>query len=342
MEVVAQIWTLFSLTGGVLFTEGLISWHVPRRLTPLIDGSVKILEMHMGINGQRLDKSQMTTRGYTLSTTDFHIVVEIPVGSPDGYYKVGEASRFDMQNSGHWPICMFYWNTMNNYRAMPQITSTTSRTLWSPCWSCCGGRIAPKRTPDTRFCSPLPPLCCLTRPTSKMVSPSFLSYSLQSALCVCRTECINCQLFLPDTVQEDRLFTVYLGTFLHDVRLQNITFTTGVLTVQECIARGFMVQEYSFPNGNKSYSLQVPFDADVVLKHVCELHTVSPDQLRYTKWLSLVFSHPQNPEPLVTTYTLPLVFGFLILPEDAPFAHPVELEASLQDVGEAHLSFHND
>lgn len=81
---------------------------MPRRMTPLLDGSFKILETHMGINGQRLDKSQMATRGYTLSATDFHIIIEIPVGSPDGYYKVGEVSRFDMQDSGHWSICMFY------------------------------------------------------------------------------------------------------------------------------------------------------------------------------------------------------------------------------------------
>lgn len=76
-------------TGGVLFTEDVISWYVPRRVTPLVDGTFKTLEMLMGINGQRLDKSQMTARGYTLSVTDFHIVIEIPVGSPDGYYKVG-------------------------------------------------------------------------------------------------------------------------------------------------------------------------------------------------------------------------------------------------------------
>lgn len=61
-------------------------------MTPLDDGSFKIVEMHMGINGQRLDRSQMATRGYTLTTTDFHIVIEIPVGSPDGYYKVGRVS----------------------------------------------------------------------------------------------------------------------------------------------------------------------------------------------------------------------------------------------------------
>lgn len=46
----------------------------------------------MGINGQRLAESEMEARGYRLSVKDFHIVIEIPVGSPDGYYKVGGAS----------------------------------------------------------------------------------------------------------------------------------------------------------------------------------------------------------------------------------------------------------
>lgn len=53
--------------------------------------------------------------------------------------------------------------------------------------------------------------------------------------------------------------------------------------------------------------------------------------------LSLIL---QNPEPLVTVYFLPLIFGFLILPEETPFAHPVDLEASLQDVGETILMCH--
>lgn len=47
-----------------------------------------------------------------------------------------------------------------------------------------------------------------------------------------------------------------------------------------------------------------------------------------------LFSPSKNPEPLVTNYFLPLVFGFIVLPEEVPFAHATELEASLQDVGE--------
>lgn len=83
---------LLSLTGGALFNDDTISWHVPRHVTPLVDSSFEIVEMHMGISGQRLDSSQMATRGYTLTVTDFHIVIEMPVGSPDGYCKVGRVS----------------------------------------------------------------------------------------------------------------------------------------------------------------------------------------------------------------------------------------------------------
>ncbi|XP_070781644.1 zona pellucida protein AX 1 [Enoplosus armatus] len=235
-------------TGGVLFTEDVISWHMPRRLTPLIDGSFKILEMHMGVNGQKLDKSQMATRGYTLSTIDFHIVIEIPVGSPDGYYK------------SHAPDYQYHIT----YTVEPML-----EVLWR----------ADNTQDDTRYKVLFP----ITTPL--MPRPPHIQ---------------------DDTVPEDRLFTVHLGTFLHDVDLRNITFSTGVLTVDECNARGFTIQEHRFPNGTKGFSLKVPFDADVVLKH--------------------------NPEPLVTVYFLPLIFGFIILPEETPFAHPVELQASLQDV----------
>ncbi|KAJ4928998.1 hypothetical protein JOQ06_004619 [Pogonophryne albipinna] len=109
-----------------------------------------------------------------------------------------------------------------------------------------------------------------------------------------------------DTVPETRVFSVLLGTFLHDVELTNITFSTGVLTVEESNAKGFTVQEHSLANGSKSFSLQVPFDANVVLKH--------------------------NPERLVTSYFLPLIFGLIVLPEETPFALPVDLQASLQDI----------
>lgn len=81
----------------------------------------------------------------------------------------------------------------------------------------------------------------------------------------------NSAILSPATVTENRVFSVVLGNFLHDVELKNITFSTGLLTVQECNTRGYTVQEHSFPNETKSFSLHVPFDADVVLKRVCKL-----------------------------------------------------------------------
>ncbi|XP_037305477.2 uncharacterized protein LOC119195013 [Pungitius pungitius] len=235
-------------TGGVLFINNLISWHVPRRLTPLVDGSFEVLELHMGINGKRLDQSQMATRGYTLSTTRHHIVIEIPVASPDGHCK------------SHAPDYQYHIT----YSVEPML-----EVLW--------------RTTDTKNDTRYKILFPITTPL--MPQPPH---------------------FQENTVPEARVFSVVLGTFLHDVVLKNITFSTGVLTVDESNARGFTIQEHKYANGTMGYALSVPFDADVVLKH--------------------------NPELLVTTYFLPLTFGFIILPEETTFAHKVELQASLKDV----------
>uniref|UniRef100_A0A673BPU6 Uncharacterized protein n=1 Tax=Sphaeramia orbicularis TaxID=375764 RepID=A0A673BPU6_9TELE len=220
-------------TGGVLFNEDLISWYVPRSVTPLLDGAVKIIEVHMGINGQRLDKSQMTVHGYTLSQTEFHIIAEMRVGSPDGYYK---SHALDYQ----------YHIT---YTIEPML-----EVLWK----------SVKTQEDTRY--------------------KILGVNL--------TFC-----FSPDAVPEDRVFDVHMWNFLYDVELVNITFSSGVFTVEECNAMGFAVQDHRFPNGTKSFSLKVPFDAAVVLKH--------------------------NTGPLVTNYVLSAVFGFIIMPEYTPFAQPM-------------------
>ncbi|XP_028996985.1 zona pellucida protein AX 1 [Betta splendens] len=235
-------------TGGVLFSDDLISWYVPRRVTPLIDGSFKVLETHMGINGQRLEESQMEARGYTLSVKDFHIVIEIPIGSPDGYYK------------SHAPDYQYHVT----YSVEPML-----EVLWK----------SPKSHDDVRYKVLFP------------ISTPLLHQPPQVK---------------DNTVIDDRIFSVSLGTFLHDVVLKNITFSTGALTVEECNARGFTVREYNFPNRTKRFSLEVAFDADVVIK--------------------------RNPELLVTHYLLPLVFGFLILPEESPFMHPVNLQASVKDI----------
>ena len=82
------IYFLFFI-GGVTFTEGMITWRLPYQISPLLSsGSVTIIEFHMGIEGKRLDASAMAARNYKLTKTHSHLIVEIPVGSIDGYYKV--------------------------------------------------------------------------------------------------------------------------------------------------------------------------------------------------------------------------------------------------------------
>uniref|UniRef100_A0A8C7LML5 ZP domain-containing protein n=1 Tax=Oncorhynchus mykiss TaxID=8022 RepID=A0A8C7LML5_ONCMY len=233
-------------TGGLVFTDEVITWYVPRRIPPLISSAFKILETHMGIDGQRLDKTMMAIRRYKLSITESHVVIELPVGSPDGYYK------------SHAPDYSYHIT----YTVEPML-----ELLWR----------AEDTQADTRYKVLFP----ITTPL--MPRPPHVT-----------------------EIPEQKVFNVLLGTFLHDVSLLNITFTTGVLTVTECNARGFDFQEHRFANSSKTFSLQVPFSDEVVLKH--------------------------NPNPLTTVYFLPLVFGLLILPEQIPFPHPAELEASLEDV----------
>lgn len=67
----------------------MISWFLPRHIEPLISSSqFKLLEVHVGVDGQRLDPAEMAARRYSLSVTDLHVILQIPVGAVGGYFKV--------------------------------------------------------------------------------------------------------------------------------------------------------------------------------------------------------------------------------------------------------------
>ncbi|XP_018923510.2 uncharacterized protein LOC109050322 [Cyprinus carpio] len=121
------------------------------------------------------------------------------------------------------------------------------------------------------------------------------------------TPLTSSQLQVKDYTQpKQKVFDVLLGYFLPDVELLNITFVSELLTVSEIINKGILLQEHSFSNNTKAFTLQVPFsDPQVQIK---------------------------NFRLDVTTYTLPLVFGFAIMPEHTTFAHSIVLEASLADI----------
>ncbi|MGH0190523.1 UNVERIFIED_CONTAM: hypothetical protein FKN15_047263 [Acipenser sinensis] len=63
-----------------------------------------------------------------------------------------------------------------------------------------------------------------------------------------------------NTVPKARVFNVTLGTFLPDVELVKIIVGPETLTVPEANLKGYNVQEHVFPNGSKTYTLQVPFE----------------------------------------------------------------------------------
>ncbi|XP_062304599.1 uncharacterized protein LOC134008992 [Osmerus eperlanus] len=235
-------------TGGLIFTDKTITWHVPRRITPVIKGAIKILKMYMGIDGERMDKYQMAARKYTLSSTESHIVIELPIGTPDGYYKsLAPDDQYHITFTVE-PMLELVWREESTQ------TDTKYKVLF------------PITTP-------------------------LMSWPTQ---------------FTGNAVSEERLFEIFLGTFLPDVELISITFNTGVFSVAECNSKGFNVKEHRFPNGSKSFYLKVPFFEDSVLVH--------------------------NPEPFFTTYILPMTFGMLILPEETPFFHVAKAEVSLRDV----------
>lgn len=62
---------------------------MPIYITPLrASQEHDLLELYMGIDGKRLSQEQMNAMGYGLSLTKTQIVVSLPIGGPDGYYKV--------------------------------------------------------------------------------------------------------------------------------------------------------------------------------------------------------------------------------------------------------------
>lgn len=76
--------------GSVFFTPTTITWYLPKHIDPLISsGQFRLLEVRMGIDGQRLDAAEMAARQYSLFINDRHIIVEIPVGAVGGHFKVG-------------------------------------------------------------------------------------------------------------------------------------------------------------------------------------------------------------------------------------------------------------
>lgn len=233
-------------TGGLHFTKEVITWYMPQYITPLMtDPRYQILEMHMGIDGKRINHAMMEARGYTLIIKELQIIISLPVGGPDGYYK-----SVVLDNEYHV-----------TYSIEPML-----EMLWL------------EKSEITRYKVHYP---IVTPPEPR--PPRVTN----------------------NTVADSEVFNITLGFFLPDVELLNVTFSTGVMSVDEANAVGFNVQEHLFNNGSKAFSIEVPFSDPAVLR--------------------------TNVNPMNIIYRLSLTFGLLVLPEYTPFSHAALVEATRED-----------
>uniref|UniRef100_A0A4W6F6D0 ZP domain-containing protein n=1 Tax=Lates calcarifer TaxID=8187 RepID=A0A4W6F6D0_LATCA len=250
LELMTFLFDVYALCiGSVSFTPNTITWYLPRHIDPLISsGQLQLLEVHIGVDGQRLDPAEMAARQYSLSINDVHIIIQIPVGAVGGYFKS------HVQDD--------HYHTSYTIEPMLEL-------LWTE----------DSIHEDTRYKVLFP------------ITTPLLSRPPQ---------------VIDNTVPEQRMFKVLLGPFGSDVALMNISFPYEVLSVADCIARGFTVLEHMSPNSSsKVFMLEVPFTDPVV---------------------------SQTRDMGYTVYSLHLTFGLLVLPEFAPFSHPVYLEAKLVDI----------
>ncbi|KAL0965042.1 hypothetical protein UPYG_G00276030 [Umbra pygmaea] len=241
--------------GSVAFTSDLITWYMPRQIDPLLSSdSFTMLEVYMGVDGKRLDDKEMAARNYSVSVTEVHIIVKIPVGAIGGYYK------------SHIQDYQYF----SAYTIEPML-----EMLW----------IEEDAHEDTRYKVLFP----ITTPL------------------VARPPQVHNYTPLEGT-PEQQVFMLKLGTFNLDVVLLNITFSTGLLTIAECNARGFNVQEeISEDDSSKTFSVEVPFLDPVVLQE-------------------------KSLEQGVTSFTLHLIYGMAVLPEYNTFSHPAVVNSVLMNI----------
>ncbi|XP_071058048.1 uncharacterized protein [Pseudochaenichthys georgianus] len=236
--------------GGVFFTETSIRWFLPRHIDPLIYSKhFRLLEVNMGVDGRKLEATELSARNYSLTLDDLYVIVEIPIGA------AGCQIKSHAQDGQYFTSYMI--------ELMLELLWTEDDT-----------------NEDTRY---------------KVFLPVETPLQLQPPQVI------------DATVPKEMMFKALIGPVGYDVMLKNISSPSEVLSLADCIARGFKVFDQMSPNGcSKVYTVEVPFTDRVV---------------------------GQRKEMGVTIYNLHLTFGFLVLPKHAPFTATAYLRAKLEDIG---------
>lgn len=114
---------------------------MPWYIDPLITGQIQLLEVHVGVDGSRLEPADMAARQYSFTVGEVYIILEIPFGAVGGHTKVGDPYAFTFHTRA---------NAMMSCRVMFRIIATTLLIKLSQCWSCSGPKMPCTRTQDTK------------------------------------------------------------------------------------------------------------------------------------------------------------------------------------------------
>uniref|UniRef100_A0ACB8GDV9 Uncharacterized protein n=1 Tax=Sphaerodactylus townsendi TaxID=933632 RepID=A0ACB8GDV9_9SAUR len=108
------------------------------------------------------------------------------------------------------------------------------------------------------------------------------------------------------TVPDSRRFDVAFGVFLPDVTLVALTIGGKPLSPGETEHKVYKIYESPFPNGTKSFHLEVPFDDPNVLKEYVNRNE--------------------------TTYILLVNYTLNVGPDMIPYHHPAKIECTIADI----------
>ncbi|MGH0184320.1 UNVERIFIED_CONTAM: hypothetical protein FKN15_014563 [Acipenser sinensis] len=319
-------------TDGTAFTEQMITWNVPRFLPPIVPTpQITTLDGQMGVDGRKLDPATIHNRDYKLYVGPQLITVKIPVGADGGYYKSHVLDNTYLISYSIEPMLQHTWQDGPNTVPKARVFNVTlgtflpdvelvkiivgPETLTVPEANLKGYNVQEHVFPNGSKTYTLQVPFEDPNVKQKVTPPDTRTYILPLTYLlniVPENNPITTP-FMPrppvvtnNTVPKARVFNVTLGTFLPDVELVKIIVGPETLTVPEANLKGYNVQEHVFPNGSKTYTLQVPFEDPNVKQKV------TPPDTR--------------------TYILPLTYLLNIVPENTPFTHPAVVEAILKDI----------
>ncbi|MGH0179492.1 UNVERIFIED_CONTAM: hypothetical protein FKN15_001741, partial [Acipenser sinensis] len=271
-------------TDGTAFTEQMITWNVPRVLPPLVPTpQITTLDVQMGVDGRKLDPA---TISHVLDNT-YVISYSIEPMLEHTWQDGPEKTKYTVLHPITTPFMPRPPAVTNNTVPKARVFNVTLGTF----------------LPDVELVKIIVGPETLTVPEANLKGYNVQEHVFPNGS---KTYTLQVPFEDPNVKQKARVFNVTLGTFLPDVELVKIIVGPETLTVPEANLKGYNVQEHVFPNGSKTYTLQVPFEDPSVKQKV------TPPDTR--------------------TYILPLTYLLNIVPENTPFTHPAVVEAILKDI----------